>query len=175
MIREDVLNRWRIPGNVRKEWRQHGMTLVEVWPDVLELRQHDEIVARFNVGSAETKEIIKAAQNIIEPNKSPERSPVNKQSRIDRSGAELGKEGKFRSSCGMRASEVDPEGATQVKYPCQVATVLGYVFGFLGGWIGLVFGIYLVTRKHWRAKDQGKIILSVSVVMTVVWMFILLG
>lgn len=90
-------------------------------------------------------------------------------------GAELKKEENFCSSCGTRISEMGPENATEVKYPHQLATVLGYIFAFLGGWLGLVFGIYLVTREHPRAKYHGKIVLIVTVVMIIFWMFIWLA
>lgn len=90
-------------------------------------------------------------------------------------GAELRKEERFCSSCGTRIGEMGPENATGVKYPHQLATVLGYVFGFLGGWLGLVFGIYLLTREHPRAKYHGKIVLIVTVVMIIFWMFIWLA
>jgi hypothetical protein len=161
------------PETVFKEWEKHGIAVSEL-QDVVEIRQHGEVVARFPplVPFAVLR---KEVQRIIEENVAPERNPSNEQRRVDRSGAELREEGKFCSSCGTRVSEVDPESATQVKYPHQVATVLGYLFGFLGGWLGLVFGIYLVTRERRRAKDQGKIILSVTGVMIILWMFILLG
>ncbi|MCK4354206.1 MAG: zinc-ribbon domain-containing protein [Dehalococcoidia bacterium] len=89
--------------------------------------------------------------------------------------AELRKEEKFCSSCGTRIGEVGPENAVEVKYPHQLATVLGYVFGFLGGWLGLIFGIYLLTREHPRAKYHGKIVLIVTIVMIIFWMFIWLA
>jgi hypothetical protein len=44
----------------------------------------------------------------------------------------------------------------------MLATILGYIFGFLGGWLGLAFSIYLVTREHPKAKYHGKIILADS-------------
>jgi predicted amidophosphoribosyltransferase len=87
-------------------------------------------------------------------------------------GAELRKEEKFCSSCGTRIGETALENATEVKYPHQLATVLGYVFAFLGGWLGLVFGIYLLTREHPRAKYHGKIVIIVTVVMIILYMFI---
>lgn len=87
-------------------------------------------------------------------------------------GAELKRGENFCSSCGTRISEIGPEKATEVKYPHQVATVLGYIFGFLGGWLGLAFGIYLLQREHPRAKYHGKIILIITVVMIIFWIFV---
>jgi len=80
-------------------------------------------------------------------------------------GAELRKQDEFCSSCGTRIGEISLEEATKAEYPHQVATVLGYISGFLGGWLGLVFGIYLLTRKHPRAKFHGKVVLIISVIM----------
>ena len=90
-------------------------------------------------------------------------------------GAELRRGENFCSSCGTRVGEIGLEKATEVKYPHQLATVLGYVFGFLGGWLGLVFGIYLLTREHPRAKYHGKIVLIVTVIMIIFWMFVWLA
>lgn len=107
--------------------------------------------------------------------KLPQRIAAVEQKYCQKCGAELTKEEKFCSSCGTRIGEVDSGDATQVKYPHQLATVLGYIFAFLGGWLGLVFGIYLTAREHPRAKYHGKIILVVTVVMIIVWMIIWLG
>lgn len=51
--------------------------------------------------------------------------------------------------------------------PHLLATILGYIFGVSVGWIGIAFGIYLLTREHPRAKFHGKIVLVISVVMIV--------
>jgi len=107
--------------------------------------------------------------------KLPQKGAAVEQKFCLKCGAEMRKEETFCSSCGTRIGEMGPENATEVKYPHQLATVLGYVFGFLGGWLGLVFGIYLLTREHPRAKYHGKIILIVTVVMIVIWMFMWLA
>jgi bacteriorhodopsin len=54
----------------------------------------------------------------------------------------------------------------------MLATILGYIFGFLGGWLGLAFSIYLVTREHPKAKYHGKIILVLTVIMIINYMTI---
>jgi uncharacterized membrane protein YvbJ len=87
-------------------------------------------------------------------------------------GAELKKEESFCSSCGTTIGEVGTEKATELKYPHRLATILGYVFAFLGGWLGLVFGIYLLGREHPRAKYHGKIILIVTIVMIILYIFV---
>ena len=84
-------------------------------------------------------------------------------------GTELKKGEESCNSCGTRIGEMGPANVTEVKYPNQLATVLGYIFGFLGGLLGLVFGIYLLTRKHPRAKNHGKAVLIISVFMTIFW------
>lgn len=57
--------------------------------------------------------------------------------------------------------------------PHIIATVLGYIFGFLGGGLGIVFGVYLLTRDHPRAKFHGKAVLVLTVVMIVFWVSII--
>lgn len=84
-------------------------------------------------------------------------------------GTELKKGEESCNSCGTRIGEMGPENASEVKYPHPLATVLGYIFGFLGGLVGLVFGIYLLTREHPRAKYHGKAVLIIAVFMTIFW------
>ena len=107
--------------------------------------------------------------------KLPQKTAVVEQKFCLKCGAEMRKEETFCSSCGTRIGDMGPENATEVKYPHQLATVLGYVFGFLGGWLGLVFGIYLVTRQNPRAKYHGKVVLIITVVMIIFWMFMWLA
>lgn len=59
------------------------------------------------------------------------------------------------------------------KYPHQVATICGYVFAFLGGWVGIGLGIYLLTRAHPRAKFHGKIVLPLAIVLIIIYRLIL--
>lgn len=42
------------------------------------------------------------------------------------------------------------------------ATVVGYFFAIFGGWLGIVVGLYLLTRDNEKAKLHGKIILGIS-------------
>ena len=107
--------------------------------------------------------------------KLPQQIAAVEQKYCQKCGAELTKEEQFCSTCGTRIGGGDSESVTEVKYPHTLATVLGYIFGFLGGWLGLVFGIYLLTREHPRAKYHGKIVLIVTVIMIIVWMIIWLG
>ncbi|MDR2966830.1 MAG: zinc ribbon domain-containing protein [Methanobacteriaceae archaeon] len=53
-----------------------------------------------------------------------------------------------------------------------IAIVLGYIFTFLGGLIGLFIAIYLLTRNNENAKDHGKIQLVLFVIMTILWIII---
>ena len=57
--------------------------------------------------------------------------------------------------------------------PHLLATILGYIFAFLGGWIGIVFGIYLLTREHPKAKFHGKILLALTAIMIVFWILVI--
>ena len=50
----------------------------------------------------------------------------------------------------------------------SAAIVVGYIFTVLGGVIGLIFGIYLVTRKNERANMHGMIMLLVNIIWIVV-------
>lgn len=46
-------------------------------------------------------------------------------------------------------------------YPHTLATVLGYIFSLLGGWLGLVAAIYLLRTDNEKAKMHGKIMLGI--------------
>ena len=86
-------------------------------------------------------------------------------------GSEL-KEGEvFCGTCGTKVGDVGIEKTAEEKYPHLLATVLGYIFGILGGWLGLIFGIYLLKKDHPRAKFHGKIILVITIVMIVFGIF----
>lgn len=61
------------------------------------------------------------------------------------------------------------------KNPHKVAIVLGYLFALLGGWFGIVFGVYLLTRDHPKARKQGKIITPLTVVSIIIWYSIILS
>lgn len=88
-------------------------------------------------------------------------------------GTEL-KEGEiFCSSCGTRIGDVGIENIADEKYPHELATILGYVFGFLGGWFGIIFGIYLLGKEHPKAKIHGKRILVFTIIMIIVWFLIM--
>jgi len=89
-------------------------------------------------------------------------------------GAELREGDNVCSSCGTRIGELGIEKAAEEKYPHLLATILGYIFGFLGGWIGIAFGIYLLTREHPRAKFHGKIVLALTLFMIVFWILVII-
>ena len=55
-----------------------------------------------------------------------------------------------------------------------ISKVLGYIFAILIPIIGIVFGIYLVTREEEDAKKHGKIIIGLSVVIWII-SYILMG
>lgn len=52
----------------------------------------------------------------------------------------------------------------------NLAIVLGYIFTLLGGWIGFIIAIYLLTRDDSRARKHGGIQLLISVI----WIIVLL-
>lgn len=84
---------------------------------------------------------------------------------------------KFCSNCGaslslntptMNQNYVNPE----MTNTHSAATIIGYIFAILGGWIGLILGIYLITRENPTAKKNGKIIIILSIVMAILWIVI---
>ena len=54
-----------IPANELKEWEQHGISFTEPDDDILELRHHGKVVARFCQASVSVEEIRKEVQKII--------------------------------------------------------------------------------------------------------------
>lgn len=80
-------------------------------------------------------------------------------------GAELREGENFCNACGTKVGEVGTEVVVTGNYPHMLATIFGYIFAVLGGWIGIVFGIYLWTREHPRAKFHGKIILLIDIII----------
>jgi uncharacterized membrane protein YvbJ len=62
------------------------------------------------------------------------------------------------SKCKYCGEWIDKSNAP---YPHTLATVLGYIFAILGGWLGLVFGLYLLRQDNKKAKLHGKIILGI--------------
>ena len=55
----------------------------------------------------------------------------------------------------------------------KTAIVLGYICAFLFHIVGIIFGIYLLTRDNPDVKKHGAIIIAISVVMVVVSFFII--
>ncbi|MCL2157595.1 MAG: zinc ribbon domain-containing protein [Methanobrevibacter sp.] len=53
-----------------------------------------------------------------------------------------------------------------------LAIVLGYIFSFLGGLLGVVIAIYLLTRNNKDAKTHGIIMIFLNIIMTIVWLMI---
>ena len=47
--------------------------------------------------------------------------------------------------------------------------VLGYIFSFITGFIGLILSIYLVTRKNKNVKIHGIIIFFLSIFLSIIW------
>lgn len=50
------------------------------------------------------------------------------------------------------------------KQPHRLAILLGYLFAILGGLLGFVFAIYLITRKDKRARRHGLVQLVILIV-----------
>lgn len=52
----------------------------------------------------------------------------------------------------------------------SAAIIFGYLFTILGGLIGLIFGIYLLTRNDESAKKHGILMLAINII----WIFIII-
>lgn len=53
--------------------------------------------------------------------------------------------------------------------------ILGYIFTFLGGIIGLIIAIYLFTRDNERARRNGKYMLIISLIFVLMFGFVFLS
>jgi len=51
----------------------------------------------------------------------------------------------------------------------NMLVVLGYVFAFLGGLVGMFIGVYLSSRKDPICKKHGELVLGLSSLMFVIW------
>ena len=94
-------------------------------------------------------------------------------------GEELVSEAKFCKNCGKDVSSYTDVGENQTmnagyglpaeKNDHTAARVLGFIFAFLIPIIGLILGVYLVTRKDSeKANKHGKIIIAISVVIWII-------
>ena len=78
-------------------------------------------------------------------------------------GSENSENAEFCVNCGRLFNALDNgKSYTFLK-------VVGYIFSFLGGLIGFIIAIYLLTRKNANAKKHGKIQLALCIIMTIVW------
>ena len=100
-------------------------------------------------------------------------------------GEELADNAKFCKNCGtnIETKETAKDQPTASTYEVQtvendhkIAIILGYVCAILIPIIGLIFGIYLVTRNDSeKAKFHGKIVIAVSVVIWIISYMIMMG
>ena len=89
------------------------------------------------------------------------------------SGAGIHRDGRFFDEYNANINGTNIVRIEKEKYPHWVATVLGYIFGFLGGWWGFLVGGYLLTRESEKAKRHGKIIVVLTLAMITFWVFLL--
>lgn len=100
-------------------------------------------------------------------------------------GEELIDDAKFCKSCGENLKNSNTgqttENATQQVPPVvenehKAAIVIGYIFSILIPLIGLIAGIYLITRKDsQKAKKHGKYVLIISVIVWILSFIIMRG
>lgn len=88
---------------------------------------------------------------------------------------------KFCSNCGASLTLTSPNTMPNMNQNYvnpemtdahSAVAIIGYIFAILGGWIGLIIGIYLITRENPTAKRNGKIIIIISIVMAILWIVI---
>ena len=54
----------------------------------------------------------------------------------------------------------------------KTAIIIGYIVAFIFGIIGIIPGIYLLTRNNDKSKTQGLVILAMSIIPTIcLWIF----
>lgn len=59
--------------------------------------------------------------------------------------------------------------------PHKGLTAFGYMFAIFGGWLGLVTGLYLLTRENKKAKFHGKVITGISGLFIIIMLISVLG
>ena len=72
----------------------------------------------------------------------------------------------FCQSCGTDLKNPNSSQGGAVNPPAEekshtLAIVLGYIFSVLGGWIGLIFSLYLQSRESPKAVMHGRIQLCI--------------
>ena len=93
-------------------------------------------------------------------------------------GEELPDEANFCKSCGSSingtpGAQVPPRPLTEKSY--TAAIVIGYVCAIFIPIIGLIVGIYLVTRKDSEdAAKHGKFVIVLAVLVWLIGIFVLL-
>ncbi|MGL4669797.1 MAG: zinc-ribbon domain-containing protein [Methanobacteriaceae archaeon] len=91
-------------------------------------------------------------------------------------GAEIDAKAEICPKCGVRISGNSTSGEGKfLNSNHGIAIILGYIFAVLGGWIGLVFGLYLITRDEKQAKKHGKIILLIDIVVILLYILLVFG
>ncbi|MCQ2970786.1 zinc-ribbon domain-containing protein [Methanobrevibacter gottschalkii] len=87
-------------------------------------------------------------------------------------GEELVDDAKFCKNCGetiKTEQETQNNEVQNVENDHKIALILGYVCAILIPLFGLIFGIYLVTRKDSsKANYHGKIIIGIAIVIWII-------
>lgn len=69
----------------------------------------------------------------------------------------------FCENCGAKLNQAETTRENvEDKKPSSVLLVIGYIFAFLGGLIGIVIGAYMLTRKNPNAKSHGRNMLVIA-------------
>ncbi|MDR0912812.1 MAG: hypothetical protein LBM96_09470 [Methanobrevibacter sp.] len=90
-------------------------------------------------------------------------------------GEIIDKRAEICPKCGVRVAPppmqyIQPQNnSDNSEYNTMI--ILGYIFTFIFGIVGLIISIYLLTRDNDRAKKHGLIMIIISVIFTLIWIF----
>ena len=100
-------------------------------------------------------------------------------------GEELLDNAKFCKNCGAKLETTETANTQEIQgnYEVQkvendhkIAIIIGYICAILIPLFGLIFAIYLLTRKDSeKAKFHGKIMIAISVLMWIISYMIMMG
>ena len=69
-------------------------------------------------------------------------------------------------NCGEWLDETKQNEKIASRYDSIV--VVGWIFALLGGWIGLLIGLYLMTRENQIVRNKGKLIFIVAIIVSLI-------
>ncbi len=73
----------------------------------------------------------------------------------------------FCENCGIKLTNTGNQPHTyssEANKPSILVIILGYIFAILGGLIGIVIGLYLLSKDNSSAKFHGRNIMIIAVI-----------